>query len=206
MPSSELKDQQGHNPATSRYCWHSQHCMPRWQGQVGAAHRAIFVSGQTMGSACEARIAFWTGRQCCGDYPGLDRVQTRLRDLAAALRANAIKMSLPGLTRQSICFEKALAKSMDARVKPGHDECFCVAWFKAQFRDLAAPFRARFAISRSLRSEGAGNAGRSMRPQPRVQGRKHTSVVTTVTPETTRHSPRNGFTAYFVLSPVTRLV
>jgi hypothetical protein len=33
-------------------------------------------------------------------------------------------MSLPGLTRQSICFEKALAKSMDARVKPGHDECF----------------------------------------------------------------------------------
>jgi len=55
-------------------------------------------------------------------------------------RANAIKMSLPGLTRQSICFEKALAKSMDARVKPGHDECFCVAWFKAQFRDLAAPF------------------------------------------------------------------
>jgi hypothetical protein len=25
------------------------------------------------------------------------------------LRANAIKMSLPGLTRQSICFEKSLA-------------------------------------------------------------------------------------------------
>ena len=34
----------------------------------------------------------------------------------------------------------------------------------------------------------------------------HPSVVTTVTPEITRHSPRNGFTAYFVLSPVTRLV
>jgi hypothetical protein len=32
------------------------------------------------------------------------------------------------------------------------------------------------------------------------------SVVTTVTPEITRHSPRNGFTAYFVISPVTRLV
>src|SRR5471030_1211743 len=30
---------------------------------------------------------------------------------------------------------------------------------------------------------------------------KHTSVVTTVTPEITRHSPRNGFTASFVLSP-----
>jgi hypothetical protein len=38
------------------------------------------------------------------------RLLTRLRDLAAVLRANAIKMSLPGLTRQSICFEKALAK------------------------------------------------------------------------------------------------
>jgi hypothetical protein len=35
---------------------------------------------------------------------------------------------------------------------------------------------------------------------------KHTSVVTTVTPEITRHSPRNGFTAYFALSPVTTLV
>ena len=32
------------------------------------------------------------------------------------------------------------------------------------------------------------------------------SIVTTVTPEITRHSPRNGFTAYFVISPVTRLV
>src|SRR5437868_10937352 len=48
-------------------------------------------------------------------------------------RANAIKMSLPGLTRQSICFEKALAKEIDARVKPGHDECFCAALFKHSF-------------------------------------------------------------------------
>ena len=35
--------------------------------------------------------------------------------------------------------------------------------------------------------------------------KKHTSIVTTVTPEITRHSPCNGFTAYFALSPVTRL-
>ena len=34
----------------------------------------------------------------------------------------------------------------------------------------------------SEKSEGAGNAGRSMRPQPRVQNKKHTSIVTTVTP------------------------
>jgi hypothetical protein len=45
-----------------------------------------------------------------------------------------------------------------------------------------------------------------MHPQPRVQMKEHTSIVTTVTPEITRHSPRNGFTAYFALSPVTRLV
>jgi hypothetical protein len=33
-------------------------------------------------------------------------------------------------------------------------------------------------------NEGAGNAGRTMRPQPRVRNEtKHTSVVTTVTPE-----------------------
>jgi hypothetical protein len=35
---------------------------------------------------------------------------------------------------------------------------------------------------------------------------KHTSIVTTVTPEITRHSPRNGFTVSFVLSPVIGLV
>src|SRR6266404_6479219 len=59
---------------------------------------------------------------------------------------------------------------------------------------------------RPLISEGAGNAGRSMHPQPRVQNKtKHTSVVTTVTPESSRHSPRNGFTAYFALSSVTTL-
>jgi hypothetical protein len=58
----------------------------------------------------------------------------------------------------------------------------------------------------ALKSEGAGNAGRLMRPQPRVQLKKahershhgHTGI--------TRHSPRNGFTAYFVLSPAIGLV
>src|SRR5213080_2829355 len=45
-----------------------------------------------------------------------------------------------------------------------------------------------------------------MRPKPRVRNKtKHTSVVTTVTPEITRHSPRNGFTVSFVLFPVTSL-
>jgi hypothetical protein len=56
-------------------------------------------------------------------------------------------------------------------------------------------------------TEGAGNAGRSLHPQPRVRNEtKHTSIVTTGSDGFNRHSPRNGFTAYFALSPVTRLV
>jgi hypothetical protein len=35
-----------------------------------------------------------------------------------------------------------------------------------------------------------------MRPQPRVENKNHTSIVTTVTPEITRHSPRNGFNGF----------
>jgi hypothetical protein len=55
-------------------------------------------------------------------------------------------------------------------------------------------FRARFALYVLKKSEGAGNAGRSMRPQPGGQKKNsHTSIVTTVTPEITQHSPRNGF-------------
>jgi hypothetical protein len=77
---------------------------------------------------------------------------------------------------------------------------------ETQFRIPAAP-RARVAAStsRPLKSEGAGNAGRAMRPQPCVRNKKahkhshhgHTGI--------TRHSPRNGFTAYTALSPVTGL-
>ena len=64
------------------------------------------------------------------------------------------------------------------------------------------PFRARFAMNvRSLKSEGAGNAGRPLRPQPRVQNKKahehshhgHTGF--------TRHSPRNGFNGFLRALP-----
>src|SRR5438876_6895057 len=41
-----------------------------------------------------------------------------------------------------------------------------------------------------------------MRPQPRVRNKiKHTSIVTTVTPEITRHSPRNGFNGFLRALP-----
>jgi hypothetical protein len=48
---------------------------------------------------------------------------------------------------------------------------------KTQLRDLAACFRASFAIDVApLQSEGAGNAGRTMRPQPCVQSDKSTQA------------------------------
>src|SRR6266581_6701292 len=49
----------------------------------------------------------------------------------------------------------------------------------------------------SLKTEGAGNAGCPMHPQPRVRNKtKHTSVVTTGPPDSVRHSPRNGFNGF----------
>src|SRR5438128_3893398 len=57
---------------------------------------------------------------------------------------------------------------------------------------------------RPKKTEGAGNAGCPMHPQPRVRNKtKHTSVVTTGSPDSSRHSPRNGYTAYFVFSSAT---
>jgi hypothetical protein len=74
---------------------------------------------------------------------------------------------------------------------------------KIRLRDLAAHFaRVLPETSRSLKSEGAGNAGRPMRPQPRMQcENKHTSIVTTVTPESPGIPRAMVLTVSFVLSP-----
>jgi hypothetical protein len=56
------------------------------------------------------------------------------------------------------------------------------------------------------KTEGAGNAGRPMRPQPRVQSKKHTSVVTTVTPVSPGIPYAMVLTVSFGLSSVTGLV
>jgi len=50
------------------------------------------------------------------------------------------------------------------------------------------------------KSEGVGNAGCPMHPQPVCIGSKHT-VVTTVAPEVTRLSPRNGFNGFLRALP-----
>src|SRR4030081_1990215 len=55
-------------------------------------------------------------------------------------------------------------------------------------------------------SEGVGNAGCPLHPQPRVRSVESTRVFTTVAPEHPAFPHAMVLTAYFVLSPVTGLV
>jgi hypothetical protein len=87
----------------------------------------------------------------------------------------------------------------------------CVEWLHrspARLRDLAAAFARGLLKKRPvlLLQRAQGMPGAQCARSLACKMKKHTSIVTTVTPEITRHSPRNGFTAYFALSPVTRLV
>jgi len=55
----------------------------------------------------------------------------------------------------------------------------------------------------SPESEGAGNAGCALHPRSRVQWVEGNAHEHTGSAEAIRHSLRNGFTAYFALSPAT---
>jgi hypothetical protein len=94
----------------------------------------------------------------------------------------------------------------------GEMHCFAsLAMTAANFTYDSAFPRREFArvvqkLSPLLTTEGARNAGRAMRPQPRVYKKQTHERSHHGHTGTTRHSPRNGFTAYFVLSPVTMLV
>jgi hypothetical protein len=55
-------------------------------------------------------------------------------------------------------------------------------------------------------TEGAGKAGYPLHPQPRVQSKKAHGRIHRGYTEFIPAFPRNGFTASFVLSPVTGLV
>jgi len=57
----------------------------------------------------------------------------------------------------------------------------------------------------ALETEGAGKAGCSMHPQPRVRNKKAHEHSHHRFTENIRPSLRNGFNGYFVLSPVTGL-
>src|ERR1700682_3653818 len=63
-----------------------------------------------------------------------------------------------------------------------------------QSRGLICP---RFTINfLTLQSEGAGNAGRRCARSRACSGSVARALVTTVTPENARHSPRNGFNGF----------
>ena len=87
-------------------------------------------------------------------------------------------------------------------------DCFvasllAMTW-ETQLRNLAARCARVLLNHLARKSEGAGNAGCPMHPQPRVQVVvKHTSVVTTGTPGTPGIPRAMVLTAYFVLSPAT---
>src|ERR1700688_1486040 len=98
--------------------------------------------------------------------------------------------SSPGMTSGDACTSTSISNSSRLRTR---------------FRDLAECFfREVFIYSRPLRIEGAGNAGRSMRPRSRVQDVIESAHEHTGHTGITRHSPRNGFNGYSVISPVLR--
>src|SRR5450631_915228 len=67
--------------------------------------------------------------------------------------------------------------------------------------------RPRFASNvRPRKSEGAGNAGCALHPRSHAQRRCWLRARAYRAAEAIRHSLRNGFTAYNVLSPVTGLL
>ena len=108
----------------------------------------------------------------------------------------------PGMTRSGLLRRFRLRSlSYGGQVAPRND---VKNFMTPRSRGARGP---SFAKPFAQKSEGAGNAGWPMHPQSRVRNEtKHTSVVTTGSDGSLRHSPRNGFTAYFALSPVTRLV
>ena len=79
-----------------------------------------------------------------------------------------------------------------------------MTWRETRFRILAARFTRGLHDVVPLDREGAGNAGCALHPRSRVQGcTKESAHEHTGSAEAVRHSLRNGFTAYAVLSPAT---
>jgi hypothetical protein len=79
-----------------------------------------------------------------------------------------------------------------------------LAMTQTHVRILAARCARGLLKTSAPKTEGVGNAGRPMHPQPRVRilvASMHTSIHSEP-PEITRHSRTQWFTAYTALSPV----
>jgi hypothetical protein len=112
----------------------------------------------------------------------------------------------PGHPRSCLVARK---KDVDGRDKPGHDGeklrgvVIASRIIHTHLHILAASFRARFTShGASETSEGAGNAGRSTPRSLACKNKKHTSIVTTVTPDSSGIPRAMVLTVSFVISPV----
>jgi hypothetical protein len=148
-----------------------------------------------------------TGRGFCFDsrssWPGLAFPNSHF----------VVSPSWPGLTRQSITFVKVFVKidgcpgQARARRVCAHQPQFQTATLFAATASRSRRTCASFALNiATLKSEGAGNAGRPPRPQPRVQRWKAHELVTTVTPRSPGIPRAMVLTVSFVLSPVIGLL
>jgi hypothetical protein len=115
-----------------------------------------------------------------------------------------VPLSLPGLTRQSICFLKMfLRRMMDARIKSGHDGCVRVERRStdtaSRSRGLIRPrFAGIFLTLSNQRAQGMPGAGapaaaRVVVVSTRVSHHEYAG--------NTRHSPRNGFNGFLRALP-----
>jgi hypothetical protein len=92
-----------------------------------------------------------------------------------------------------------LRSLMDARVKPGHDEC---RHLDSKHTFTPSRRHAPEALLYLPPKEGVGNAGCPLHPRPRVHlVLVERTRVTTSTPESPDVPARNGLTAYNALSP-----
>jgi hypothetical protein len=96
--------------------------------------------------------------------------------------------------------------------RKGRMDCFVAALLAMTVAPIShIPSRSRGAdrprfgsfVRASINQRAQGMPGAQCTRSLACNVKWHTSVVTTVTPEIARHSPRNGFTAYAVLSPAT---
>ena len=135
----------------------------------------------------------------------------RERDLLFNFHASTLYSSSPGLTGRSSIPETAVLEPrgrgvLGRPVKPGDDsECVVLA---LPFPNIASPSRGT--IARGLRkhspSQNRGSRECRVRAAPAVSCARCTKKSAhehTGSAETLRHSLRNGFTAYAVLSPAT---
>ena len=183
MPGSELKDEQGHHLlATSRYYWHSQHCMPGSQGQVAAGSSRDFDPGETMGTHEDSGLDCILDRQTMLLALGCSRPGDRLSEAIQTpsfrgdAKHRARNLEIP---RCAIAHLRSGPSDHPGMTKGGLLRRFRLRSLSyggqvAPLSDIKTP-RSRGAMRPSVaRTVRPGNRGRRecrcpMHPQPRVQ-------------------------------------